>query len=96
MAAGFIVVALLAGMIFFRVRIGKTRANDSTYHAARRNSIVAAFVILVCLMYWFFLFMSGRLVEEGIVGWKATVAGIAVILGILSIILLIVGTFRRK
>jgi len=91
MVAGFIVVMLLAGMIFFRVRIGKTRANDSMYHAARRNSIVAAFVILVFLMYLLHIFTS-----DGLIGWKVIAAEIAAIMGILSIILLIVGAFRRK
>jgi len=96
LVTGFIVVILLAGMIFLRVRIGKTRANNPMHHAARRNSIVAAFIILIFLMYWIHMFLSGRLIEEGIVGWKAVAAVIAIVMGALSIILLIVGTFRRK
>jgi len=96
LVAGFFIVMLLAGLIFFKVRIGRGGSDDSLSHAARRNSIVAAFVVVAFLLYWFNMFMSGRLVKEGIVGWKVYVAGFAVLIGIASVILLIIGIARRK
>ena len=85
LVARFFIVFLLAGIIFFKVRIGKRNRDDESFHAARRNSIVAAVVVFAFLIYWFNTFISGRLIEEGIVVWKIYAAGFAVLAGIASI-----------
>ena len=96
LVSSFFIILLLAGIIFFKVRIGKRNRNDESFHAARRNSIVSAVVVFAFLLYWFNTFVTGRLIEEGIVGWKVYAAGGAVLTGIASIILLIIGVIRKK
>ena len=96
LVSSFVIVLFLAGIIFFKVRIGKLNRSDESFHAARRNSIVSAVVVFAFLLYWFNTFLSGRLIEEGIVGWKVYAAGGAVLTGIASVVLLIIGIFRKK
>ena len=92
----FFFVLLLAGIIFFKVKIGKIDRDDNLFHAARRNTIVAMVVVIAFLIYWFNTFLSGKFIDEGIIGWKVYVAGFAVITGIASAILLFVGIIRKK
>jgi len=92
----FFFLILLAGIIFFKVKIGKSNRNDDLFHAARRNSIVIMAVVIAFLIYWFNTFLSGKFVHEGIVGWKVYGAGFAIVTGIASVILLLVGIIRKK
>ncbi|MFC1553832.1 hypothetical protein ACFL7D_04275 [candidate division KSB1 bacterium] len=92
----FIIIMLLAGIVFFRVRIGGKRKDDPTIQSFRRNTFVILFIIVVFLLFWLNIFAEGRWIEYGITGWKVIAAGFIFATGIASVILIIIGLLRKK
>ncbi|MFC1562056.1 hypothetical protein ACFL6I_00385 [candidate division KSB1 bacterium] len=96
MLIGFIIIMSIAFLIFFRVKVGKVSPRDHSGGAYRRNNLVIAAIFLYFLFYLFTVFMKGGLAEKGIVGWKAYAFVATFVLGIVSVALILYGTFRRR
>ena len=84
---------LIAGMVLFRVKIGKSKTDSPVTFATRRNSIVIIFVILIFLMIWINRILSGELAEQGL---SDTIAVLVAVVGGASVILLLIDFARKK
>ena len=84
---------LIAGMVLFRINIGKSKTDSPVTFATRRNSIVIIFVILIFLMIWISKMMNGDLDEQGM---SVTTTVLVAVIGGASIILLLIDLIRKK
>jgi len=94
--AGFLVIMLLAGMIFFRIKIGRVGSRNRISAAYRRNNLVIAVIVLYFFLFLCSPFLRGGSENGGITGWKAIFAGITALVGIASVILILYGSFKKK
>ena len=92
---GFLVIMLLAGIIFFRVRIGGGKPGNTESAAYRRNSIVVLFIILFFFIVWFSRIMKGLGAQE-FQGGKLVLLIVTVLTGAASVALIVYGNFRKK
>jgi hypothetical protein len=90
-----VIVMGLGGLTFFRRPPNLSRPTDYPRKASRRNSLVIAVIVMIFLGMWYQKYTSGELAAEGIVGWKAVLAGIGAVIGILSVIFLLISVFRK-
>lgn len=89
-------ILLLAGLIFFKVKIGRVDTKNRLDSLNRRNNIVIAIILLYFLIFFIGPYFKGRIEDPEIAGWKSTLMIIACVSGGASVILLIFGGFRRK
>ncbi len=93
---GLIVVMGLAGIIFFRVKIGSTSSEDKIAGAYRRNSLVIAFIVVFFIFVWFTRITEQGLLEGQFQGMKALAIIGTFMIGIASVFLIFYGSFRKK
>ena len=92
----FIIVMLLSGIIFLRVKVGRVNSKDTTTHSYRRNNLVIAFIVMYFLFYWYSIIRKGDFPEGGMGGWKGIASYAVILIGIVSLILIIISNFRRR
>lgn len=92
----FLIVMILSGMIFLRFRTGRADAESDLDRAYRRNNFVVAFIIVIFLFIFFAPLLDGSLEEHGIVGWRKVATGVTVLIGLASVVLLLIGSMRKR
>jgi len=96
---GFVIIMVIAFLIFFRIRIGSTGSTegpDRIKSAYRRNNLVIVFIIVFYISYWFVKFSRGDYAGQDLSLWKLVGLGAVLMLGFASVILIVYGSFKRK
>ncbi|MCP4726363.1 MAG: hypothetical protein GY863_15065 [bacterium] len=94
---GLFLMATLIIAFIVRMKLGLTRATEAKEaRKMRRNTLMIMVVVLIFLAYWIRIILSGRLAEEGIVGWKVYALLLLLFMGLSSLFFLLYGQFKKK
>ncbi len=92
----FLMVTLIIAFVV-RMKLGNTKTDDTgVSRKMRRNTLLTMAIVLIFLAYWIRTILSGRLIEEGITGWKVYALLALLLMGLLSLFFLLYGQFKRK
>lgn len=94
---GVIVGGVLLLTIVLRIMMGKTETKDrGIARTIKKNTRLMMIIIILFMVYWIRIFLTGGLVEEGITGWKVYGFLFTVFLGISSIAFILFGLIKKK
>jgi hypothetical protein len=94
---GIFLITTLVIAFIVRMKLGYTKSEDSGIsRKMRRNTLLTIVIVMIFLGYWIRTILSGRLIEEGIVGWKVYALMFLLLMGLSSLFFLLYGQFKKK